>query len=120
MQITSFNIIVSLVLLTINILLIYRSHRGKRFAYYSSKLFILIFSAYWITLLFYFQTFDFVNLGSTNPKGKKIMPTYETTYVIKTKYDTETKFRIEKLNKIMTAAVIQAILVIILSFCGII
>lgn len=115
-----FNILSFLILLVINSFLIYRSHRGKRFAYYSTKVFILIFASYWVTMLVFFQTFDFANLSASNSKTKKMVPKYETTYTIKTRYENDTKYKIQTLNRIMTAAAIQAILVVVLSIAGIV
>lgn len=120
---TKFNLLVFFILLVINIIPVYRSHRRKKYAYFSTKIFIPIFAGYWIMLLIYFQTFDFTNASlSTSKPGayKKPAVKYETTFSIKTKYDNEIKYKIYKLNRIMTIAAIQCIIVLLLSVFGII
>ena len=115
---TKFNLLVFLVLFILNLIPIYFSRRRKRYSYFSIRLFILIFAGYWFMLLFYFQTFDFIDIGTSNQRLKKAPPKYETTYVIKTQYENDL-YKRETLSKIMTTAVIQSIIVVLLAFFGI-
>jgi hypothetical protein len=120
---TTFNVLVFFILLIINIIPVYNSHRRKKFAYFSTKIFVPLFATYWIMLLIYFQTFDFLNITSTTPKPsdfKRPLPKYETTFSIKTNYENDTKYKILRLNRIMTVAVIQCVIVLLFSVFGII
>ncbi|MBI2270543.1 MAG: hypothetical protein HYU69_09350 [Bacteroidetes bacterium] len=119
---TKFNLLAFFILLVINIIPVYRSHRRKKYAYFSTKIFIPIFASYWIMLLIYFQTFDFTSaIPSTSKPGayKRPAARYETTFSIKTKYENDIKYKINKLNRIMTIAAIQCIIVLLLSAFGI-
>lgn len=119
---TKFNLLVFFILLIINIIPVYRSHRRKKYAYFSTKIFIPIFASYWIMLLIYFQTFDFTNAipsTSKRPNYKKPTARFETTFSIKTKYENDIKYKIHKLNRIMTVAAIQCVIVLLLSAFGI-
>lgn len=120
---TKFNLVAFIVLLIINIIPIYNSHRRKKFSYFSIRIFVPVFATYWTLLLIYFQTFDFLNAGATiNRPGvyKKPVTKYETTSAIKSTYENDTKYKIVKLNKIMTVAAIQCVIVILFAAFGII
>jgi hypothetical protein len=116
-----FNVLTFFILLFINIIPIYFSHKRRKFAYFSTKFFVIFFSCYWIFLLFYFQIFGLFNpatIGKTNNLGKNPSK-YEATYASKSDYESEMNSQLRRLNVLIKLSLIQALIVILLSGFGI-
>ncbi len=118
---TKFNVLSFVILFVINSIPIYFSHKRRRFAWYSSKIFIVLFSSYWVLMIYYFQSFGFFYpaLNGEKPGNIKKPSSYETIYSIKSNYENETMAQLQRLHAIMKWSLIQAILVLFFAAFGI-
>lgn len=118
---TTFNVATFIILFVINCIPIYFSHTRKKYAYYSTKIFALIFICFWIMLVAYFQTLDFMSFGTQSTKlSNTAMNRSDKTYVIyKDIYQNDLYNKVNTLNLILTVSAIQCVVVILLALFGV-